>query len=340
VRSSRFAATAGLLALALASAPAPALGAQSAAMPIVMRIGHAQPVSHPRHKSLLRFKELVWEKTEGRIRVDVFPAGQLGDEASMLEATKIGTLQATRGGLFELVSPRLLVYTLPFLFDDLDGIEKVTMGPIGERIAKEAEKKGICILATGDAGGFRQITNDLRPVQAPEDLEGMRIRVPDIATIVRTFEAFGATPVGVPYGETYQALKSDLADGEENPFVNIDAMRFYEVQKYLTVLDYQFHPDPFNVNLAWYRALSAQDQRILKECAVESMRYNNRLVRSAGAASYAKLRNALEVKVLSPAQRQAFKDRVGGVYDHFIAQGVTSREEIEEIRAAAKNRHN
>ncbi len=324
------------LALALAAAPLPCLSAQTGESPVVMRIGHAQPVTHPRHKSLLLFKELVRERTEGRIRVDIFPAGQLGDEASMLAATKIGTLQATRGGLFELVSPRLLVYTLPFLFDDLDGIEKVTMGPIGERIAKEAERNGICILATGDAGGFRQITNDLRPVRSPEDLEGMRIRVPDVSTIVRTFEAFGATPVSIPYGETYQALKSGIADGQENPFVNIEAMRFYEVQKFLTVLDYQFHPDPFNVNLAWYRALPPQDQRILKECAVESMRYNNRLVRSASVAAYGKLRNALEVRVLGPVQRQAFEERARGVYGYFIAKGVTSLEEIEEIRSAAR----
>ncbi len=135
----------------------------ASAAPIVMKIGHAQPVTHPRHESLLKFKELVEQRSAGRMKVEIYPAAQLGDEAAMLDATKLGTLQATRGGLFERVSPRLLTYTLPFLFDNLDGLEKVTMGPIGEKIAAEAEKNGLLVLTTGDAGGFRQITNNVRP---------------------------------------------------------------------------------------------------------------------------------------------------------------------------------
>jgi len=308
----------------------------ASAAPIVMKIGHAQPVTHPRHESLLKFKELVEQRTGGQIKVEIYPAGQLGDEASMLDATKLGTLQATRGGLFERVSPRLLVYTLPFLFDSLDGIEKVTMGPLGDKIASEAEKNGLLVLTTGDAGGFRQISNNVRAVTRPEDLKGLKIRAPGVKTIVKTLEAFGANVVTIPYGETYMALKAGVADGQENPFVNIEAMKFYEVQKYLTVVDYQFHPDPFNVNPKWYHSLSAEQQKIVKDCAIESMRYNNQLNKIAGAKAYEVMKNALQVTELTNAQRQVFKDKAKDVYAMFIAEGVTTQEEIDAIKATAK----
>jgi C4-dicarboxylate-binding protein DctP len=307
----------------------------ASAEPIVMKIGHAQPVTHPRHLSLLRFKELVGIRTNGQIKVEVYPAAQLGDEAAMLDATKLGTLQATRGGLFERVSPRLLTYTLPFLFDNLDAIEKVTMGPIGDKIASEAEKNGLLVLTTGDAGGFRQITNNVRPVVKPEDLKGLNIRAPGVKTIVKTLEAFGANVVTIPYGETYAALKTGVADGQENPLVNIEAMKFYEVQKYLTIVDYQFHPDPFSVNPKWYRSLSAEHQKLLKDCAVESMKYNNLLNRTAGQDAFGRMKNALQVTELTAAQRQVFKDRAQAVYDAFISEGITTKAELDEIRATA-----
>lgn len=329
-----------LATLALASAGAD--GAQEDAVaaaparPIVMKIGHAQPVTHPRHDSLLKFKELVERRTNGAIVVNIYPAGQLGDEAAMLDATKIGALQGTRSGLFERVSPRLLVYTMPFLFDSLDGIEKVTMGPIGDRIAAAAEAGGLHVLTTGDAGGFRQFTNNVRPIVRPEDFVGLRIRTAGVKTIVKTLEAFGAIPVVVPYGDTYAALKAGMANGEENPLVNIEAMRFYEVQKYLTIMDYQFHPDPFVVNPAWFRSLSPEHQRILKECAVESMRYNNRLVKIMNAEAYATMKNAMQTTELLPSQRQAFMEKVRPVYEAMIAEGITTQAELDEIRAAVR----
>jgi tripartite ATP-independent transporter DctP family solute receptor len=328
---------AAMLAPALFAAGSKEAAAPSAvAKPIVMKIGHAQPVTHPRHESLLKFKELVEARSNGGIIVEIYPAAQLGDEAAMLDATKLGTLQATRGGLFERVSPRLLTYTLPFLFDNLDGLEKVTMGPIGEKIAAEAEKNGLLVLTTGDAGGFRQITNNTRPIVKPEDLKGLKIRAPGVKTIVKTLEAFGANVVTIPYGETYMALKTGVADGQENPFVNIEAMKFYEVQKYLTVVDYQFHPDPFNVNPAWFRSLSPEHQKIVKDAAVESMKYNNQLNKIAGVKAFEVMKNALQVTVLTPAQRQAFKDKANEVYAMFIAEGVTTQAEIDAIKAAAK----
>lgn len=330
-----------LLFLLILSAAAAGLSAggsteKAADKPTVMKVGHSQPVTTPRHLSFLKFKELTEQRTNGTVKVEIFPSAQLGDEGAMIDAVKLGTLQGTRGGLFERVSPKLLIYTMPFLFDNLDSIEKVTMGPIGDKIAKDAEKNGIIILTTGDAGGFRQITNAVRPISKPEDLKGLKIRAPGIKSIIKTMEAFGANVVSIPYGETYMALKTGVADGQENPFVNIESMKFHEVQKYLTIIDYQFHPDPFNVNLKWYTSLSSSLQKTLKDCAVESMKLNDQLVKEANLKAFNVMKNALEVTELTPAQRQVFRERAKPVWDLFIGEKLFTQSDIDDIRGAAK----
>lgn len=305
---------------------------------IIMKIAHAQPVTHPRHKSLLLFKRLVETRTNGAIHVWIFPAGQLGGEADMQDATREGRLEATRGGLFERISPRLLVYTLPFLFDGPGDIAAVTAGPVGKRIAASAELYGFKILAMGDAGGFRQITNSVRPITAPDDLKGLRIRTPAVQTNVKTFQQFGAEVIVLPYGETYAALRDGIVEGQENPCINILSMKFYETQKYLTILDYQYHPDPFVVNLEWFNALPQQWQTILTECASQSMKYNDELVRSEETTALEILSNAMEVRTLTVSERDAFRRRVSRVYDYLVDEGITTFEELDEIRSETKRR--
>lgn len=312
----------------------PAKGAEQ--KQIVMKVGHAHPIGTPRHQSYLKFKELVEQKTNNAIKVEVYPSAQIGDEIAMIDAVKMGTLQSTRGGPFERMAPELLVYTMPFLFDNLDSIEKVSMGPIGDRIAKNAEKNGLIILTTGDGGGFRNISNNKRPIKTPDDMKGLKLRTPPIESIIKTMEAFGANPVSIPFGETYMALKTNVADGQENPMVNMESMKFHEVQKYLTVIEYQFHPDPFLVNLKWYKALSPEQQKILKESAVEAMKLNDRLMNEANKKALENVRKSLEVTVLTPEQRQQFRAKVAPVYDYFIKKGLFTQKDIDDIKAAVK----
>ena len=301
--------------------------------PIVMKIGHSQPAEHLRHKSLLRFKEILEAKTKGAIKVEVYHSSQLGSEAEQLEAVKMGIIQATRGGAFEAVSEKFVLYTMPFLFKDLDSAHKITRGPIGAKIAKAAEKNGIYVPATGDAGGLRNITNNARPITKPEDMKGLKLRTPPIESIIRTMETLGASPVSIAYGEVYMALKTGVADGQENPYVNITAMKFYEVQKYLTVVNYQYHPDPFCVNLKWYKSLSPQLQRALDEASVEMMKYNDQLVEEETEASFEILKKHMKVNTLSSRARNEFIKRSQKVYDYFInRRKMFTKAELAEIQ--------
>lgn len=303
---------------------------------ILMKIGHSQPNSHPRHLSLLKFKETVEAKSNKAIEVQIYGAGQLGSEAEQMEMVKMGTLQATRGGQFEAAAPELLIYTMPFLFNDIDSVHKITRGPIGEKIAKFAEKNKIAILATGDAGGLRHITNNARAIAKPEDMNGLKLRTPPIESIVKTMAAFGANPVSIPYNDLYMALKTGVADGQENPLVNISALKLHEVQKYLTIVNYQYHPDPFFVGLAWYNGLDDNTKKILKEAAVEMMKYNDELVEKETKASLAQLEKDMKVNVLTEDQRKQFIEKAKPVYDYYIGKGLFAPKDLEEIRGVAK----
>jgi C4-dicarboxylate-binding protein DctP len=299
---------------------------------IVMQIGHSQPTEHPRHKSLLKFKEIVEERTNGGIEIEIYPSSQLGSEADQIEKVKLGVIQATRGGSFEAAAPKFLIYTMPFLFKNIKDVHKVTRGPIGDKIALEAEKNGIIILATGDAGGLRNFTNNINPITKPDDLKGLKFRTPPIESIIKTIEALGGNPASIPYGEVYMGLKTGVINGQENPFVNITSMKLYEVQDYLSIVNYQYHPDPFFVCLHWYNSLKPKFQDILKEASIEMMQYNDQLIEEATNKSYQLLKQKMKVNVLTEAQRKLFIDKSQQVYDYYYSKGLFTKQEINEIR--------
>lgn len=308
---------------------------ETANEPIVMKVGHSQSIESPRHISLLKFEELVEAKTNGAVDVQIFPSAQLGNEQEMVEAVKLGTLQAARAGMFDLVTSQLSIYMMPFLFDDVESFQKITRGPIGKKIAATANEVGIEIIATGDAGGFRQWTNNEHPIKTPDDMKGLKIRAPGVVTIQETLKAFGANVVSVPYVETYQALKTGVADGEENPFVNIADMKFYEVQKYLTVANYQVHPDPLYVNKEWLESLDPDIEAAIREAAEEMVVYSDQLMGEGNKTAYDTIvANGVEIYTLTAEERQAFIEAAQPVYDKFIADGVIDEALFNEVLAA------
>jgi C4-dicarboxylate-binding protein DctP len=302
--------------------------------PIIMKFGHGNPAGSPKDLSILYFKELVEEKTNGQVIVEVYPAGQLGTENEMVEAIKMGTLECGRMGCYDATATELMVYTMPFLFENTEEFQEICKGEIADRIAEYTKEVGITTLAIGDAGGFRQITNNVRPITSPEDMEGLSIRTPSIDSIVKTMEAFGANPVTIAYVETYMGLKTNVADGQENPIVNIGTMKFYEVQEYMTMVNYQVHPDPVYVNTEWYESLPEDIQVIIKECAVEMMDYNNSLIAEAEAEYTEVMENNMEITYLTDEQRQAFVDASQEVYDYFISEGLIQEQDLIDIQEA------
>ncbi|MDR1932885.1 MAG: TRAP transporter substrate-binding protein [Spirochaetales bacterium] len=307
--------------------------AQAAAVSKVfaMQIGHAQPVNNPRHISLLAFKKSLEEKTKDGIKVEIFPAGQLGTEKEMLEQTCSGVIQGFRGGQFDFL-PKLLIFSLPFLCENAEEINRLMNSDFAKEVCKDSQKDGAIILGLGDAGGFRQFSNNKRPLKKPADLVGLKMRTNGMDTIDRTFKALGASTISIPYNDLYMGLKTGVADGQENPWVNVEGMKFYEVQKYFTAINYQFHPDPFYVNLAWYDSLSLDYKKIIQDVTTESMIVNNKAIADNQQAALDVIKANAEVYMLSPEERDAFKKAVEVVYDQYLENGMLTKAELDTMR--------
>lgn len=169
-----------------------------------MTVGHAQPEGNPRFVSMEKFAEDVAAATNGHVKIEVYGNGQLGTEKEMLEQVVAGTIQGMRGGQFDF-SPRLLMFTLPFLTNTRAQVTALLHSELAQKVCAEAEgETGTVIINLCDAGGYRQFSNSKHPIKAPADM---------------TFQAMGATTT-IPYSDLYMDLKTSVADGQENPWVN------------------------------------------------------------------------------------------------------------------------
>ncbi|MCI8959878.1 MAG: TRAP transporter substrate-binding protein [Lachnospiraceae bacterium] len=297
-----------------------------------MMVGHAQPEGNPRYVSMEKFAEDVAAKTNGHVTVEVFGNGQLGTEKEMLEQVVAGTVQGMRGGQFDF-SPRLLMFTLPFLAQNRTQVTALLQSDLAKKVCAEAEAEtGTVIINLCDAGGWRQFSNSKHPITKPEDLQGLKMRTNGMNTIDKTFVALGATTTTIPYSDLYMGLKTAVADGQENPWVNVEGMKFYEVQKYFTEVNYQFHPDPFYVNAAWWNGLPKEYQDIISECATEMGVYNDQLIdENQEAAKQVVIDAGCEVYEPSEEELNAFKEAVQVVYDQCVEEGIMTADELQEM---------
>lgn len=299
-----------------------------------MMVGHAQPESNPRYISMEKFAADVAEKTHGHVTVEVFGNGQLGTEKEMLEQVVQGVTQGMRGGQYDF-SPRLLMFTLPFLANNRAEVTALLQSDLAKKVSAEAaETTGTVIINLCDAGGFRQFSNNTRPLTKPEDLKGLKMRTNGMKTIDLTFQAMGANTVSVPYADLYMGLKTSIADGQENPWVNVEGMKFYEVQKYFTEVNYQFHPDPFYVNAEWWNALPVEFQTILSECATAMGEYNDQLIdQNSDAAKQVVVDAGCEVYVPTAEELAAFQAACQPVYAQVVTEGICTQAELDEMLA-------
>ena len=293
-----------------------------------IKVAHESSVEHNINKGLLFFAKLVDEKTKGDVEVKVFPSGQLGDERAILEGVKIGTIEAgCAGGLYTAIDPKFALLNLPFMFRNYDHVHKVLDGPIGADLKDRALKNGVKMMCIFDSG-FRQFTNNKRPIAKPEDFKGIKMRTPPIAEIVDTLKAFGASIVTIPYGEVYTALKAGVADGEENSLTNITEMKFYEVQKYVSIGNYMYNGDMFIMSPKVWNSLSPANQKALEEAAKETLAYHRKLITDEEKGALDIIKKA-GVKV-NNVNQAPFVSLVGEVYKK--NEGSVPKSLVEEIR--------
>ncbi|MCH8551902.1 MAG: DctP family TRAP transporter solute-binding subunit [Natronospirillum sp.] len=232
--------------------------------------GNTNP-DDPQNIGVEAFKQMVEERSNGSLQVQIYPAGQLGDARSIVESMQLGTIEMAdvENGPMGRFVPEAMVWDLPFIFRDIDHAHAVLDGEIGQSIQEKYLDAGIRHLAYND-GGFRYFTNDQQPIYSMDDLDGLRIRVMESAVMVDTVNAFGASAVPMSFGELYTALQQGVVDGQENPMNLIYSQRFYEVQDYLSLSGHFYYPRQYIASEAWWQGLSEEHQDIISQAATEA----------------------------------------------------------------------
>jgi tripartite ATP-independent transporter DctP family solute receptor len=236
------------------------------------RYGHANAVTYPYHLAGLAFAKDLEQRTKGALKVNVFPLGQLGGERDITEGLQLGTIdfQATSLGVTGTFIKPVNILNLPFIFKGPDHWTKVMHGPLGEWILKEAvsagEKVNLKVLGIGGAM-FRVPMNNVRAITKIDDFKGLKIRTMEVPLHKDTYKAMGASPVPLPFGELYTALQTGVVDGNENGPATLEAMKFYEVQKYVTYLPVVSNGGIFLMSLKTWQRLSPEEQKAVTESA-------------------------------------------------------------------------
>lgn len=244
---------------------------------VVFKLAHTGALDDVMNKASLKLSELVKERTNGRIDIQVFGASQLGNERDILEGLQLGTIDMglVSNGPLSGFEPMAGFWDLPYLYKDLEHAHAVANSDIAKELEVKLDEAGLHVLSIND-GGFRHITNSKRPIQKIEDLNGIKIRVMESAIMKATFDAvpgMAATPL--PFGELYSSLEQGVVEAQENPVTLIDSMKFNEVQDYLSLTGHFYYPRYFFMNNDKFKSLSKDDQDIIVTAAEEASKYNN-----------------------------------------------------------------
>ena len=274
----------GIMAILLAAFTVSLLFGQAAGQKkITIRYADVQAENDTETIAAKKFAELVGKKSNGRIEVKVFPAGQLGDMKDIMQSVQTGTIEMCRnnpGWIADAGVKRFGVLSLPFVFDNLEHANKVIDGPIGKELLAEIQKSGLGMVGLGYLEpSLRYFFFKNKEVKKLSDMKGMKLRVPTTEINAAMVNAFGASATPIAYNELYTALQSGIVDGAENPLKGFINMKFSEVAKYFTFTGHQYEPSILLVSESFWKKLSAADQKILQDAMNETSAYYKEISR-------------------------------------------------------------
>lgn len=233
---------------------------------LTMKLAHFADEGHPGHLAAKMFAENVAKRTNGQIKIDIFPNNTLGSPPEQAEQVKLGTtdMGLPTEGQFDKWLKGFGVVMLPFLYDDYAHVHRALDGPAFQWFSQMAEKEGFILLSNWEYG-FRNLTNNKRPVNSPEDVKGLKVRVPPEMQIGAAFEALGAQTTVIAFPELYMALAQGVADGEDNPVSVIYFMKFYEVQKNLALTKHIYNNMIHTISAKSWVKLTPEQKTIFRE---------------------------------------------------------------------------
>ncbi|SFG09832.1 tripartite ATP-independent transporter solute receptor, DctP family [Desulfotomaculum arcticum] len=287
--------------------------------PVVLRVGNTTAPDSHYNKGLEEFKKKVKEYTNGSVEVKIYPSSELGDERDLVEGVAMGTVEMAlvSTGPLANYSPDFMVFDLPFIVTDRDKAYKVMDGEVGQEILGTLKPKGIKAMGFWE-NGFRNITNNEKPIVHPEDVKGMKIRTMENPIHIETFKTLGATPTPMAWSEVFTALQQGTIDGQENPLAIIDTAKVYEVQKYVSLTGHFYSPAVLMINDKFFEGLSKSQQDAILKAEKEARDWE----RNYSEELDNNLVKTLEEKgvTVTPVDKNEWQEVVKPVYDKFKDQ--------------------
>lgn len=336
----RAVAKAGIGAAAVAAFSAvPLIRSAAAAQGVEFRIGHAEAIGSPLTQAFEKWTNILNEQSGGRIDAQHFPAGQLGNYTQLIEGSRLGTIHATAGGpdTEEAVAPEIAAAggAPGFIYADEAHVDRVLQGPIGEEISVIArEKTGVEFVAYGEVG-FRHVLSD-KPVTNLAELEGLKLRVPELKIWIDFWRKLGANPTPLPYAEQYSALSTGVINGLEADFFSIKGFKWHEQAKHLTLSYHWFLPKAIRVNGEWLDALPGDLQDLVRSSAKQVFAEQREANRANASAALDDLKSAgVEVHTLSAEEKGKWVQATDSLFAEFGQKSPETAAMIEKIRALA-----
>ncbi len=287
----------------------------------VIKFGHLNNADHPVSLGVKRFAELLAAKSGGKLKVQEFPASQLGNEMQQQSALQGGVQEMSAPATTSLagIVKEFGLVDFPFAVSNFAQADALLDGPFGQALLARLPEKGLVALGYWDLG-FRNVTNSKRPITRPEDLDGLKLRVIPNPVFLETFKAFKANPVPMPFAELYGALEAKAVDGQENPFAVILSNKFFEVNKYVSATNHVYAANIILVSKRFWDRLSPVEQKIMNDAANESRAYQRQVSRAAAQKAVAELQaKGMSYNELSPAEQARMRTVAAPVAEKFAA---------------------
>lgn len=292
----------------------------------VLYAGHSLAADHPFELAMQELKQRVEERTDGRVIIETFPLSQLGAERELIEGAMLGSVDmvvSTSGPIMNFVSD-FAVLDLPFLFNDRESAVNILEGEIGQELFDQLRDIGIVGLSWGE-NGFRHVTNSMKPVETPDDLKGLSMRVQENKVFISAFKELGVTPSPMAWTEALTALQSGVVDGQENPILVIDSYKLYDAnQKHMTLTGHAYSSAVFMMSEHAYNRLPEDLRQIVMEEGQKIGAYERQLVIDMEQKALARLQEQ-GMEVVDTIEVDAFREKIMSVYDSAKNQQLLQR---------------
>ncbi len=279
---------------------------------------HVLTENTPNAKAAIKFKEEVERNSKGRIQINIRPAAQLGGDVEIIEQTQMNLVQIAIPPTGNLANfeQKMYLFDLPFLMTDMNAVKRVLDGAVGRQLLESLDKSNLYGVNYWGAG-FRHMTNNVRPITGPDSLKNIKMRTLQAPAILATYRAYGANPTAMAYTEVYNGLQQGVVEGQENPFANIASMRFYEVQKYMTLTGHTYHTYAAVMNKKAWQSLPPDLQKVVRAAFDTGRDYARQLTDEEDVRIRKEIQSKIQIQELTPEGRAAFIEKSKPIYKEF-----------------------